>query len=98
LDKGELPLHRGMKPTAHQLLVREMILQLKTGRLDVGYFRDKFGVDIIQHWRDEWQHFQNEELLSFDADQVNLTRNGLLRADALLPAFFEPEHRGVRYT
>jgi oxygen-independent coproporphyrinogen-3 oxidase len=98
LDKGELPLHRGMKPTPHQLLVREMILQLKTGRLDVSYFRDKFNVDIIQHWRDEWQHFQSDELLSFNAEQVILTRAGLLRVDSLLPAFFEPEHRGVRYT
>jgi oxygen-independent coproporphyrinogen-3 oxidase len=98
LERGQLPLYRGMKPTAHQRLVREMILQLKTGHLNVGYFRDKFGVDIIQRWRDEWQHFQNEELLSFAADQVNLTRGGQLRVDALLPAFFEPEYRGVRYT
>ncbi len=98
LEKGELPLYRGLKPTPHQALVREMILQLKTGHLDAGYFRGKFGVDIIEHWRDEWSHFQGESYLSFDADQVNLTRAGLLRADSLLPAFFEPEHRGVRYT
>ena len=39
LERGELPLSRGMRPTPHQLLVREMILQLKTGRLDAGYFR-----------------------------------------------------------
>jgi len=98
LERGELPLYRGLKPTPHQLLVREMILQLKTGRLDVDYFRQKFSVDVIDHWRDEWQHFQSEELLTFDADTVQLTRKGLLRVDSLLPAFFEPEHRGVRYT
>ena len=55
-----MPLYRGMQPTPHQLLVREMILQLKTGRLDAGYFRDKFGVDIIDHWRDAWQQFADE--------------------------------------
>ena len=33
-----------------------------------------------------------------DGDRVNLTRAGLLRVDALLPAFFEPQHQGVRYT
>ena len=27
-----------------------------------------------------------------------LTREGLLRVDSLLPRFFEPEHRGIRYT
>jgi oxygen-independent coproporphyrinogen-3 oxidase len=98
LERGELPLARGMKPTAHQLLVREMILQLKTGRLDVGYFRDKFGVDIIDHWRGEWEQYADDGWLAFDEREVTLTRAGLLRADALLPAFFEPAHRGVRYT
>ncbi|MBI3838506.1 MAG: coproporphyrinogen III oxidase family protein [Planctomycetia bacterium] len=98
LERGELPLNRGMKPTPHQLLVREMILQLKTGRLEVGYFGDKFGVDIIDHWRDAWRQFHDEGYLSFDRQHVTLSRAGLLRADALLPAFFEPEHRGVRYT
>ena len=98
LERGELPLHRGMKPTRHQLLVREMILQLKTGRLEVDYFRRKFGVDIIDDWRDAWQQFHDEGYLSFDQKQVMLNRAGLLRVDALLPAFFELEHRGVRYT
>src|SRR5207248_6131352 len=42
LDKNELPLVRALPVTDHQRLVREMILQLKTGRLGVGYFRDKF--------------------------------------------------------
>ena len=98
LERGELPLHRGMKLTPHQLLVREMILQLKTGRLDVAYFHDKFGVDIIDHWRDEWQKFADDGWLAFDDARVSLSRAGLLRVDSLLPAFFEPEHRGVRYT
>jgi oxygen-independent coproporphyrinogen-3 oxidase len=98
LERGELPLNRGLKPTPHQLLVREMILQLKTGRLDAAYFRDKFGVDIIDHWRSEWQQFADDGLLAFDSAGVTLARAGLLRVDALLPAFFEPAHRGVRYT
>jgi oxygen-independent coproporphyrinogen-3 oxidase len=98
LEQGELPLHRGMKPTPHQLLVREMILQLKTGRLDTAYFRDKFGVDVLDHWRAEFQQHADDEYLTFDEGGVKLTRKGLLRADALLPAFFEAEHRGVRYT
>ena len=55
LDRGELPLSRGLRPTPHQLLVREMILQLKTGKLDAGYFRDKFGVEILDEWHDVWQ-------------------------------------------
>jgi oxygen-independent coproporphyrinogen-3 oxidase len=98
VEAGQLPLHRGMRPTSHQLLVREMILQLKKGHLDAGYFRDKFGAEIIDQWRDVWQEHADDGYLTVDGDKVELTRAGLLRADGLLPAFFEPEHQGVRYT
>jgi oxygen-independent coproporphyrinogen-3 oxidase len=98
LDRGELPLGRGMRPTPHQLLIREMILQLKTGRLDAAYFRKKFGVEILDEWRDVWQQHQAEGYLEIDGDEIRLTRAGLLNADGLLPPFFEPEFRGVRYT
>lgn len=98
LERGELPLYRGLRPTRHQLLVREMILQLKTGAIDAGYFRDKFGVEVLDEWRDAWQEYVAEGYLAIDGDRLTLTRSGLLRVDALLPAFFEPEHQGVRYT
>ena len=98
LEKGELPLYRGMKPTPHQLLVREMILQFKTGRLDAGYFREKFGVEILDDWRDEFLSHQADGYLTMSGDKIELTREGLLRVDSLLPAFFEAEHRSVRYT
>ncbi len=98
LDRGELPLGRAMRPTRHQLLIREMILQLKTGRLDAGYFRDKFGVDIRDEWRDVWNAHAAEGYLELDGDEIRLTRAGLLRADALLPPLFESQFREVRYT
>ncbi|HWA99843.1 MAG TPA: coproporphyrinogen III oxidase, partial [Pirellulales bacterium] len=98
VERGELPLARGMRPTAHQLLVREMILQLKTGRLDAAYFRKKFGVEIVEHWRDAWDEYVSEGYATIDGDTISLTRDGLLRVDGLLPAFFEPQHQGVRYT
>jgi oxygen-independent coproporphyrinogen-3 oxidase len=98
LEAGRLPLWRGMRPTAHQLLVRELILQLKTGRLDAEYFRDKFQTEILEHWADVWHQYVAEGLVAINGDAITLTRAGLLRADSLLPAFFEPEHQGVRYT
>ncbi len=98
LEAGELPLARGLRPTAHQLLVREMILQLKTGKLDAGYFQDKFNVDILEEWHEAWREYAEAGYLSIDGPRITLTRAGLLRVDALLPAFFEPMHRGVRYT
>ncbi len=98
VEGGKLPLGRGLVPTEHQLLVREMILLLKRGYLDASYFRDKFDVDVLQRWADVWAGHVKDELVVIDGDQVRLTREGLMRADSLLPAFFEPEHQGVRYT
>jgi oxygen-independent coproporphyrinogen-3 oxidase len=98
LERGELPLKRGLRCTPHQLLVREVILQLKKGWLDAAYFRQKFGVDILSEWADVWQQHAADGMLSVAADRITLTRAGLMRVDALLPALFEPEHQGVRYT
>jgi oxygen-independent coproporphyrinogen-3 oxidase len=98
LEDNRLPLGRALRPTAHQLLIRELILLLKQGRLDAGYFRDKYDVDILDSWRDTWEQYATEGWLTVQDDGIRLTREGLLRADGLLPAFFEPEHQGVRYT
>jgi oxygen-independent coproporphyrinogen-3 oxidase len=100
LEAGEMPLHRALAVSPHQKLVREMVLLLKKGYLEIDYFRDKFGVDVVEHWREVWSDHESEGLvhLRLDADRIELTRQGLLQADSLLPAFFEPEHQGVRYT
>lgn len=98
LEQDRLPLGRGLRATALQLLIREMILLLKRGYLDAGYFRQKYGVEIVDRWRDQWQQYEEEQWLAVDGDSIRLTREGLLRVDSLLPPFFEPEHRGVRYT
>lgn len=98
-ERGELPLHRGYRPTHDERLIREMILQLKKGFLEPGYFADKFGVDIVERWQNEWQmHRDDGWVARLDRERIELTRDGLLRVDGLLPSFFEPEHRGVRYT
>jgi coproporphyrinogen III oxidase-like Fe-S oxidoreductase len=100
LEAGELPLSRGLALSPHQQLVREMILQLKRGYLSTQYFADKHGVDIYDHWSDVWSDYIQEEHCTFDRDtaRIELTRAGLLRVDSLLPAFFERQFQGVRYT
>jgi oxygen-independent coproporphyrinogen III oxidase len=98
LKENRLPLWRGLRPTPHQALVREVILNLKKGWLDAAYFRDKFNAEILEEWRDVWREYQDDGYLTIDGDRIELTRDGLLRVDGLLPQFFEPEHQGVRYT
>ena len=98
LDRGELPINRALPVTPHQKLIREMILLMKTGRLSVAYFREKFGVDILREFHEAFGSLVTEGLAEVTCDEIRLTRAGLLRVDSLLPRFFEPEHRNVRYT
>jgi coproporphyrinogen III oxidase-like Fe-S oxidoreductase len=100
LEAGELPHYRALAITPHQRLVREMILLLKKGYLDVNYFREKHRVEIVERWQDTWSSYESEGLVRIDSDRgrIELSRQGLLQVDALLPPLFEPEYQGVRYT
>src|SRR5262245_28898570 len=98
LDKGELPLGRALPVSPRELLIREMVLQLKTGRLKRDYFRRKFGADILEAFADGFARLEQEGYLARRPAGVELTREGLLQADRLLPTFFEPQHRTSRYT
>jgi oxygen-independent coproporphyrinogen-3 oxidase len=98
VEAGDLPLNRALAPNPHQLLIRELILQLKLGRVDPSYFERKFGADIRVEFADAFHSLQQEGYIEPGGGEVRLTREGLLRIDSLLPLFFEPEHRGTRYT
>ena len=98
LNRGQLPLGRAMRPAPRQLLIRELILQLKGGALEIDYFRQKFGVDICQEWAEPFAQHERDGMLVVGPERIELTRKGLLHADGLLPAFFEPQFRDVRYT
>jgi oxygen-independent coproporphyrinogen-3 oxidase len=98
LGRGELPLGRALPVSPRELLIRELILQIKTGRLDLGYFRQKFGVQVAHEFQATLDHLQAQGELTLDKDRVLLTAQGLLHVDRLLPHFFLPEHQGARYT
>lgn len=97
LETDELQLCRALPLTPKQMLIREMILQLKTGSLDMRYFERKFGVDIWAEFRPVYERLSEEGLLGREGESIALTRRGLLQVDHFLPEFFEPELRTVRY-
>jgi oxygen-independent coproporphyrinogen-3 oxidase len=98
LDAGQLPVNRALPITDHQRLIREMILQLKTGKIDAGYFRQKFGEDILAVFREQYDSLVSEGHATISGDEIRVTRPGILRVDTLLPRFFEPQFLNIRYT
>jgi len=97
LETDNLPLLRAVALTPKQRLIREMILQLKTGSLDTVYFLNKFGVDVWREFRRVYERLQGDELLNRQNGMIKLTRRGLLEVDEILWEFFEPELKTVRY-
>lgn len=97
IAKGQLPLLRALTLTAKQKLIREMVLQLKTGAIDIEYFRAKFGVDVWREFKPVYERLDADKLVERRNGTIALTRSGLLQVDHFLSEFFEPELKTVRY-
>ncbi len=99
VDRGDLPLGRAYRPSDEERMIRELVLQLKLGSIRPAYFRDKYGVSVLERFHRQLDTLAVEGCLAAATpDVVSLTRDGLLRVDALLSRFFLPQHAGIRYT
>lgn len=98
VQDGRLPVNRALQPTPHQLLIRELVLLMKEGQVPTAPFAEKFGVNILEEFRQAFDNQQAAGYLTVHEDRIELTRKGLLQVDSLLPEYFEEEHRAIRYT
>ncbi|HVK13388.1 MAG TPA: coproporphyrinogen-III oxidase family protein [Gemmataceae bacterium] len=98
LDQNRIPLGRAFPTTERDRLIREIVLQLKTGHLDAGYFRQKYSTDILIEFADAFGTLQHDGWLTVTGDRIETTPEGLLQIDRHLPIFFDPQYKGPRYT
>src|SRR6185436_18543294 len=97
--RGDIPLNRAYRPTGEERMIREFILQLKRGSIKPAYFHEKYKVHVLERFNDQLDSLNQAGYLEeANDDIVELTRDGLLRVDSLLPRFFLPQHTGIRYT
>jgi oxygen-independent coproporphyrinogen-3 oxidase len=92
LAAGELPLGRAYVLSDDERLVREFVLQLKLGAVELGPLRERFDVDPVERFRDPLTRAEERGWLTIGDDRIAMTRAGLLRVDRLLPDFYLPEH------
>lgn len=97
VSEGRLPVDRIYALSDEERMIREFVLQLKLGRVEAAYFREKFGVEILRRFAEPLSQFVALGLLVIDGDAVEPTRAGLLRVDRMLSAFYLAEHRNARY-
>jgi oxygen-independent coproporphyrinogen-3 oxidase len=98
VDRGEIPLARAYRPSPDERLIREFVLQLKRGVVHPSYFSTRYGVDVLERFRDPLARLRADGDVSIAGDTLTLSRNALLRVDTILRRFFLPEHVEVRYT
>jgi oxygen-independent coproporphyrinogen-3 oxidase len=95
---GDLPLWRAYALSLMERMVREFVLQLKLGAVRAAPFHAKFGVNVLEAFAEPLALARERGWIETTDAEVVVTRKGLLRIDRLLPAFYLPEHRDVRYS
>ena len=98
LNANELPLGRAFPTTPRDRLIREMVLLLKTGHLDTGYFHSKYGLDIRQEFASGFGKLQDDGWLTIGESSIDTTPAGLLQIDRHLPVLFDSQYVSDRYT
>ena len=98
VEAGELPASRALATTPEERMIRELILQMKLGRVDSSYFEQKFAEDVRVRFGTQWSDLASRGLGEWDSRGFVLTRAALLKVDTLLHAFFLPQHQNSRYT
>ncbi|HEU0010348.1 MAG TPA: coproporphyrinogen-III oxidase family protein [Verrucomicrobiae bacterium] len=97
VQRGELPIHRALTPSADERFIREFILQLKLGQVSRAKFQNKFGADPMVRFAEPIQRLKDWGFLAEQGDTLRINRDGLLQIDRLLHEFYLPGHRGDRY-
>ena len=95
---GDFPVKRALVTTPEEQLVREFILQMKTGHVPASYFADKFGVDVLDKFSAPLADLEKQGMLRVADGAVQVTPVGMLQVDGLLPSFYDEQYRNARYT
>jgi oxygen-independent coproporphyrinogen-3 oxidase len=99
IQAGGVALNRAYRPTPEERMIREFVLQLKLGSIKPSYFHDKYQVNVLERFCEQFDRLAEEGYLAGATEErVSLTREGLLRVDVLLRRFFQPQYADVRYT
>ena len=101
MARHELPIKRSYFLSDLDRIVREFVLQLKSGSVSTRCFEKKFHADVLEMFSEPLQKLKKRGFLVISENElgttVDLTRAGLLCVDRLLPEFYQAEFKDVRY-
>ena len=98
IEAHEAAVRRAFVTDSTERLVRELILNLKTGVVDLAELSAKHGAVAADLFAEPIAELESQQLLTRDGDKIILSEPGLLRVDQLLPGFYQEKYQGARYT
>lgn len=81
IDEGKLPLERGMALTSVDLITRDIVMMMKTSRLDTRVIRRRHGVDLLSENNTMLKHLIDQEFVYVEDRTIHMTRKGVLYGD-----------------
>ncbi len=91
--RGELPVSRGHALSARERLVRELVLGLKHGSLDLRELEARHEIPLPDECSLGLEALEARGVLSRGETTLQVTEDGLLEIDRWLPLLFDPIYR-----
>jgi oxygen-independent coproporphyrinogen III oxidase len=98
VEQERFPLQRARMLSRRDQFVREFVLQLKWGTVDLAALQKKFGLDPREIFAEQIRGLEEEGLLLATSPELMLGRAGLLQVDRLIPRFYDPQFQQIRYS
>lgn len=93
VSRGELPITRGHVLTGQERLVRELVLGLKHGSVDLAEVLARHAAAPPDEVVEALDSLETNAVLTRTGDRLALTERGLLEIDRWLPLFFAPAYK-----
>ena len=90
---GRFPVVRSYNLSLEEQMIRELVLQLRLGKVSQNYFQEKYQVDLLRIFAEEIRGLQEGGWLYQQGDWLCLTPDGISRVDRLIAVFFHQNHR-----
>ncbi len=81
IDKGELPVERGMRLSSMDLIARDIVLGMKTSSLDCRWIKAKHGVNLLSKNNNMLQKLIEHEFVVVLDKTIKMTRKGVFYGD-----------------
>lgn len=92
LKTDDLPVHRCYELSQEEALIRELILQLKLGRVSIDAFARKFDIQIDILYQTQLEALRKQNIIRTEDNVIVVEKEALLKIDAWLDTFYLPQH------